>query len=422
MSDRRRNSLRPADRPRPDRRRRRWRSIVTKPTKLGLDLQGGVQLVYQGKPTKQQPAVNAEALAARARHHARPRRRLRRRRARSSSARARPDRGQPARRRGRRARRAPGRHDRPAVLLRLGAERPRRGLQDQPTTESTAASSPITGLYNAVKRRVQVRAGGRPQQHHAPVALLRVRQGSKKPLNDGIPDETRAEALAASTPREQARRPRSSRSRGRARPARREAAADDRRRDPDRGGSSATTPGSPAPTSRTRSRTSTSAGGNEPIVTFEFTTRAARRSRRRRADRPARRRQRLNGGHRPGGRLAALRDRARQRARSRRRSSTSARTRTASTARPARRSPAASRSSAPGPREPPQDRRAAAAARADLALAGLGDARQAGARPGPQSPGLAGFVIVALFLLVFYRVLGVIAVLALASTRSTSSR
>ena len=36
--------------------------IATKPTRLGLDLQGGVQLVYEARPTKQQPEVNQEAL------------------------------------------------------------------------------------------------------------------------------------------------------------------------------------------------------------------------------------------------------------------------------------------------------------------------------------------------------------------------
>src|SRR5215210_9388954 len=36
--------------------------ISTKETKLGLDLQGGVQLVYEGKPTPQQPKVTQEAL------------------------------------------------------------------------------------------------------------------------------------------------------------------------------------------------------------------------------------------------------------------------------------------------------------------------------------------------------------------------
>ena len=36
--------------------------VWKKPTKLGLDLQGGVQLVYEGKPTPQQPTVTQEAL------------------------------------------------------------------------------------------------------------------------------------------------------------------------------------------------------------------------------------------------------------------------------------------------------------------------------------------------------------------------
>ena len=36
--------------------------LVAKETKLGLDLQGGVSLVYQGKPTKQQPTITQESL------------------------------------------------------------------------------------------------------------------------------------------------------------------------------------------------------------------------------------------------------------------------------------------------------------------------------------------------------------------------
>ena len=36
--------------------------ILTQPTKEGLDLKGGVQLVYQGKPTPQQPKVTQDAL------------------------------------------------------------------------------------------------------------------------------------------------------------------------------------------------------------------------------------------------------------------------------------------------------------------------------------------------------------------------
>ena len=36
--------------------------VSSKETKLGLDLQGGVQLIYEGKPTAQQPTVTSEAL------------------------------------------------------------------------------------------------------------------------------------------------------------------------------------------------------------------------------------------------------------------------------------------------------------------------------------------------------------------------
>jgi SecD/SecF fusion protein len=36
--------------------------ILTKPTRLGLDLQGGVQLVYEARPTKQQPKVTPDGL------------------------------------------------------------------------------------------------------------------------------------------------------------------------------------------------------------------------------------------------------------------------------------------------------------------------------------------------------------------------
>ena len=36
--------------------------IITKPTKLGLDLKGGIELVYQGRPTPQVPEVTQQAL------------------------------------------------------------------------------------------------------------------------------------------------------------------------------------------------------------------------------------------------------------------------------------------------------------------------------------------------------------------------
>ena len=55
--------------------------VATKETKLGLDLQGGVQLVYEGQPTPQQPTVDQAGAGPRAADHARARRRVRRRRA-----------------------------------------------------------------------------------------------------------------------------------------------------------------------------------------------------------------------------------------------------------------------------------------------------------------------------------------------------
>src|SRR5919199_5181740 len=38
-------------------------AVATKPTRLGLDLKGGVQLVYQAKPTAQQPRIDQNAMS-----------------------------------------------------------------------------------------------------------------------------------------------------------------------------------------------------------------------------------------------------------------------------------------------------------------------------------------------------------------------
>src|SRR3954454_20615170 len=37
-------------------------AVALKPTVLGLDLQGGAQLVYKAEPTKAQPTVDADAM------------------------------------------------------------------------------------------------------------------------------------------------------------------------------------------------------------------------------------------------------------------------------------------------------------------------------------------------------------------------
>ena len=67
----------------------------------------------------------------------------------------------------------------------------------------------------------------------------------------------------------------------------------------------------------------------------------------------------------------------------------------------------------PGPGRVPQDRRAADRPQADLAVHGLGDPRPEGARRGPASAGIAGLILVLLFLIAYYRFLGLVAAVGL---------
>ena len=284
---------------------------------------------------------------ARAGHHARPRRRVRRRRAGARAHGRGPDRRQPPRRRGRRARRRSGRVDRPALLLRLGEERPRRELQDQPERDH-----------------------GRPAARHRPLqrgqARLQVRdQGPREQPGGGrrraSTRSTRSPRSRSTTASRASRAPRRStgsttRSREKAEVIEvkpgvlvlrdREARADVAR--------SRRLLGHPRRPGPLRHR------HQEPGAEL-------RPARRQRADRHLRLLrqgpQGVPGHHRARSRSAApttptrstrTRSRTRSTSRSRSttsssrsRSSTTARTRTASTARPAPRSPAASRSPAP---------------------------------------------------------------------------
>ena len=173
---------------------------------------------------------------------------------------------------------------------------------------------------------------------------------------------------------------------------------------------------------KNRSRTSTSAAATSRSSPSTSPTRAAGVPADHRHGRPARRRQRQPAEPGAGVQLAALRDRARQRARL---DPVDQLPREPGRHRRLDRRPDLRRlhhASAQDLAEGPQDRRAAAAARADLALAGLGHARQAGADQGLKA-GIAGFLIVALFLLVVYRVLGLTSPRPRSrSTASTSSR
>ncbi len=106
--------------------------VLTKPTKLGLDLQGGVQLVYQAEPTAQQKVVDADAMQRSID--------LMQQRVNAFGV-AEAELNQAGKDqievnlpgvKDAEARRPAGRLDRPAVLLRLGSEHPRREVQDEP--------------------------------------------------------------------------------------------------------------------------------------------------------------------------------------------------------------------------------------------------------------------------------------------------
>ena len=124
--------------------------IATKPTRLGLDLKGGVSLVYQAKPTKQS-TVNGDAIQRTLD--------IMRERvdqlgvAEPEIQRSGSDQIDVALPDVKNADEAaqPGRHDGPDVLLRLGDERPRRQLQ------AGAGDANVTG-GSAGRRRAPARS------------------------------------------------------------------------------------------------------------------------------------------------------------------------------------------------------------------------------------------------------------------------
>ena len=134
--------------------------IATKPTRLGLDLKGGVSLIYQAKPTKQS-AVTGDAIdrsldIMRKRVDqigvAEPE---------PAALGRRPDRRLAARRQERRRGGLAGRHHRPDVVLRLGGQRPRAQLQArsaEPERDrrarrpATRSIPPALSLFDAVTR------------------------------------------------------------------------------------------------------------------------------------------------------------------------------------------------------------------------------------------------------------------------------
>ena len=160
-----------------------------KPTRLGLDLKGGVSLIYQAKPTKQSQVTgdaidrSLDIMRKRVDQLGVAEPEIQR------SGADQIDVALPDVKNADEARRA-GRHHRPAVLLRLGGQRPRAGLQARPAEPE--------------RHR---RAGGRRRQHRAALSLLRrghARRASARATNTGK-DDRRATSSTSST-----RRPRRS--------------------------------------------------------------------------------------------------------------------------------------------------------------------------------------------------------------------
>ena len=168
--------------------------IFTKSTKLGLDLQGGVQLVYQGKPTKQ-TAVNAESLQ----------RALDIMRDRVDAfgvsepelARTGEDQIEVN---------LPGVEDAERAARQVGSTAQlffydwEANVLDENCqtndTEINGGQQPVSGLYNAVKRaskcEIKVPADS---QAAAASRFYAFDKTSKKPFNNGLPGESREEVL-----------------------------------------------------------------------------------------------------------------------------------------------------------------------------------------------------------------------------------
>ena len=88
---------------------------------------------------------------------------------------------------------AAGRHHRPAVLLRLGSERPRRGLQDRPGRSANGGTTPITGLLQRGQAASKCDAAEPTATTTPPTrrASTRSTRSSKQPFNNGQPSRPR---------------------------------------------------------------------------------------------------------------------------------------------------------------------------------------------------------------------------------------
>jgi SecD/SecF fusion protein len=177
--------------------------VATKPTKLGLDLQGGVQLVYQGKPTAQQKTITAESID-RALDIMRQRV--------DAFGVAEPE---------------LARVGKDLIEVSLpGVKNAERAAQQVGTTaqlyfydwennllnenckidntQINGGTQQVTGLYNAVKQASKC-TGQKPGPESAGPRFYAFDKVSKRPFNNGQPSESREEALADLTPAQRER-------------------------------------------------------------------------------------------------------------------------------------------------------------------------------------------------------------------------
>jgi SecD/SecF fusion protein len=168
--------------------------IATTSTKLGLDLQGGVQLVYQGKPTKQ-TKVTAESLQ-RALDIMRDRV--------DAFGVAEPELARTGR--DQIEVNLPGVADAERAAQQVGSTAQlffydwEKNVLDESCksddTQINGGQQPVTGLYNAVKRasKCEIAVPKNSQAAAAP-RFYAFDKVSKKPFNNGLPDESRAASL-----------------------------------------------------------------------------------------------------------------------------------------------------------------------------------------------------------------------------------
>ena len=383
---------------------------------LGLLVASAVVIVDQGDPARPRPQGRRRAgLPGRAdaperghargdrprdRHHARARRPPGRRGARDPAARQRPDLGRPAGRQEPRAREEAGRHDRPALPLRLGDatsigsphdadQRPVLGRQARlaATAARSTTNNTTKGQYYLFK----------PEQDACRGPGLARARTLLSEFDGRVPKGYEVLQVPPGTVVLQAREAREP-------PGRRALRALLRRaRQP---GAARHRPQGPAPGVRPDDAASRSSPSSSP-------TRAARTSRRSRSGSPSAARpsrspaSRSRAPSRPSRSCSTARS-------SRGRSSTTARTRTGIDGRTgAQISGGFNAPGGAGPRRRPEDRRAADRPEADQRDAGLRLARQAGAAPGPDRGRRRLRRSCCSSCSLFYRLLGVIAGVAL---------